>query len=113
MSMKQNIDYPLLISEIEKFNSETHCQSIEEIISIVDYALRISYSGYLQYDAQNSILKLHSHSKDRTIVPWALIIVGYVKKFGNDAQIIFDKGEIKPNMIHIKLLHPSVIQIAE
>jgi HTH-type transcriptional regulator, sugar sensing transcriptional regulator len=113
MSMKQDIDYPLLISEIEKFNRETHCQSIEEIISIVDYALRISYSGYLQYDAQNSILKLHSHSKDRTIVPWALIIVGYVKKFGNDAQIIFDKGEIKPNMIHIKLFHPSVIQIAE
>ncbi|HJU78487.1 MAG TPA: helix-turn-helix domain-containing protein [Nitrososphaeraceae archaeon] len=113
MSMKQNIDFSLLMSEIEKFSSETQCQSTEEIISIVDYALRISYSGYLEHDTQNNILKLHSHSKDRSIVPWALIIIGYIKKFGNDAQIIFDKGELKTNTMYIQLLHPTVIQVAE
>lgn len=113
MSMKQDIDYPLLVSEIEKFSSETQCQSTEEIINIVDYALRISYSGYLEHDTQNNILKLHSHSRDRSIVPWALIIVGYIKKFGNNAQIIFDKGELKTNTMYIQLLHPTVIQVAE
>lgn len=113
MSMKQDIDYPLLVSEIEKFSSEAQCQSTEEIINIIDYALRISYSGYLEHDTQNNILKLHSHSKDRSIVPWALIIVGYIKKFGNDAQIIFDKGELKTNTVYIQLLHPTVIQVAE
>jgi sugar-specific transcriptional regulator TrmB len=113
MSMKQDIDYPLLVSEIEKFSSEAQCQSTEEIIRIVDYALRISYSGYLEHDTQNNILKLHSHSKDRSIVPWALIIVSYIKKFGNDAQIIFDKRELKTNSVYIQLLHPTVIQVAE
>jgi sugar-specific transcriptional regulator TrmB len=113
MSMKQDIDYPLLVSEIEKFSSEAQCQNTEEIINIIDYALRISYSGYLEHDTQNNILKLHSHSKDRSIVPWALIIVGYIKKFGNDAQIIFDKGELKTNTVYIQLLHPTVIQVAE
>ena len=113
MSMKQDIDYPLLVSEIEKFSSEAQCQSTEEIIRIIDYALRISYSGYLEHDTQNNILKLHSHSKDRSIVPWALIIVSYIKKFGNDAQIIFDKRELKTNSVYIQLLHPTVIQVAE
>ena len=113
MSMKQDIDYPLLVSEIEKFSSDTQCQSTEELINIVDYALRISYSGYLEHDTQNNILKLHSHSRDRSIVPWALIIVGYIKKFGNNAQIIFDKGELKTNTMYIQLLNPTVIQVAE
>jgi hypothetical protein len=113
MSMKQDIDYPLLVSEIEKFSSEAQCQSTEEIINIVDYALRLSYSGYLEHDTQNNILKLHSHSKDRSIVPWAFIIVGYIRKFGNDAQIIFDKGELKTNTVYIQLLHSTVIQVAE
>jgi sugar-specific transcriptional regulator TrmB len=113
MSMKQDIDYALLINEIEKFGSDTQCRSIEEIISIVDYALKISYSGYLKYENQNNILKLHSHSKDRSIVPWALIIVGYIKKFGNDAQIIHDSMGLKTNTVYIKLLHSTVIQVAE
>lgn len=113
MSMKQDIDYTLLINEIEKFGGDTQCRSIEEIISIVDYALRISYFGYLKYENQNNILKLHSHSKDRSIVPWALIIVGYIKKFGNDAQIIHDSMGLKTNTVYIKLLHSTVIQVAE
>jgi len=113
MSMKQDIDYTLLINEIEKFGGDTQFRSIEEIISIVDYALRISYSGYLKYENQNNILKLHSHSKDRSIAPWALIIVGYIKKFGNDAQIIHDSMGLKTNTVYIKLLHSTVIQVAE
>lgn len=113
MSMKQDIDYALLINEIEKFGGDTQCRSIEEIISIVDYALRISYSGYLKYENQNNILKLHSHSKDRSIVPWALIIVGYIKKFGNDAQIIHESMGLETNTVYIKLLHSTVIQVAE
>jgi sugar-specific transcriptional regulator TrmB len=113
MSMKQDIDYALLINEIEKFGGDTQCRSIDEIISTVDYALRISYSGYLKYENQNNTLKLYSHSKDRSIVPWALIIVGYIKKFGNDAQIIHDSIGLKTNTVCIKLLHPTVIQVAE
>jgi HTH-type transcriptional regulator, sugar sensing transcriptional regulator len=109
MSIMQDNNYTSLINEIEKFSSETKCQSIEEIISIVDYALRISYSGYLKYENQENMLKLHFDSKERSMVPWAIIIVAYVKKFGNDAQIIYDNSQLKANTIYIKLLHPAVI----
>ncbi|HEX5921290.1 MAG TPA: helix-turn-helix domain-containing protein [Nitrososphaeraceae archaeon] len=110
MSIMQDNNYTSLINEIEKFSSETNCQSIEEIVSIVDYALRISYSGYLKYENQENMLKLHFDSKERSMVPWAIIIVAYVKKFGNDAQIIYDNSQLKANTIYIKLLHPAVIQ---
>jgi sugar-specific transcriptional regulator TrmB len=113
MSMKKDNNYALLIEKIEKLDSEAQCKSIEEIINVVDYALRISYSGYLKYENQNNMLKLHFDSKDRSIVPWALIVVGYIKKFGNDAQIIHDNSELKTNTIYIKLSHPTVIQVAE
>lgn len=111
MSIIQDNNYTLLINEIEKFSSETKCQSIEEIVSIVDYALRISYSGYLKYENQENMLKLHFDSKERSMVPWAIIIVAYVKKFGNDAQIIYDNSQLKANTIYIKLLHPAVIHV--
>jgi HTH-type transcriptional regulator, sugar sensing transcriptional regulator len=113
MSMKKDNDYSFLIEEIEKLDSVTRCKSIEEIINTVDYALRISYSGYLKYENQNNMLQLHFDSKDRSIVPWALIVVGYIKKFGNDAQIIHDDSELKTNTIYIKISHPTVIQVAE
>lgn len=109
MSIMQDNNYTSLINEIEKFSSETNCQTIEEIVSIVDYALRISYSGYLKYENQENMLKLHFDSKERSMVPWAIIIVAYVKKFGNDAQIIYDNSQLKANTIYIKLLHPVVI----
>ena len=109
MSIMQDNNYTSLINEIEKFSSETNCQSIEEIVSIVDYALRISYSGYIKYENQENMLKLHFDSKERSMVPWAIIIVAYVKKFGNDAQIIYDNSQLKANTIYIKLLHPAVI----
>ena len=98
----QDNNYTSLINEIEKFSSETNCQSIEEIVSIVDYALRISYSGYLKYENQENMLKLHFDSKERSMVPWAIMIVAYVKKFGNDAQIIYDNSQLKANTIYIK-----------
>jgi HTH-type transcriptional regulator, sugar sensing transcriptional regulator len=109
MSILQDNNYTSLINEIEKFSSETNCQSIEEIVSIVDYALRISYSGYLKYENHENMLKLHFDSKERSMIPWAIIIVAYVKKFGNDAQIIYDNSQLKANTIYIKLLHPAVI----
>jgi sugar-specific transcriptional regulator TrmB len=108
MSIMRDNNYSSLINEIEKYSSKTNCQSIDEMVSIVDYALRISYSGYLEYENQE-MLKMHYDSKGRSMVPWVLIIVAYVKKFGNDAQIIYDNGQLKANTVYIKILHPAVI----
>jgi hypothetical protein len=111
ISIKHDDNYTYLIDEIEKFGNEINCKSIEEIVSIIDYALRISYSGYLKYESHNNMLQLHFDSKEKSAVPWALIIMAYIKKFGNDAKIIYDHREMKANTIYIKLLYPSLIHV--
>ena len=110
-SIKQDNDYRSLIDEIEKFGSDIKFHTMEEIISIIDYALRLNYSGYLKYESQNNMLKLHFDSKERSVVPWALIIMAYIKKFGNDAKIIYDDSEMKANTLYLKLLHPNIIHV--
>jgi len=111
LSIKQDSNYSSLIVEIEKFSSDITCQSIDDIIRIVDSALKISYSGYLNYEPQNNMLKLHFDSKEKSIVPWILIITAYIKKFGNDSKIIHDHSEKNTNSIYIKILNPNVIHV--
>ncbi|MDW0178163.1 MAG: helix-turn-helix domain-containing protein [Nitrososphaeraceae archaeon] len=111
LSIKQDSNYSSLVGEIEKFSSDIRCQSIDDMIRIVDSALKISYSGYLNYEPQNKMLKLHFDSKEKSIVPWVLIITAYIKKFGNDSKIIHDHGEKNTNSIYIKLLNPNVIHV--
>lgn len=111
LSIKQDSNYSSLIGEIEKFSSDITCQSIDDIIRIVDSALKISYSGYLNYEPQNNMLKLHFDSKEKSIVPWILIITAYIKKFGNDSKIIHDHSEKNTNSIYIKILNPNVIHV--
>jgi sugar-specific transcriptional regulator TrmB len=111
LSIKQDNNYTSLVDKIEKYCNDMRCHSIEEIIGIVDYALRLSYSGYLKYQNQTNMLELHYDSREKSAVPWALIIIAFIKKFGNDAKIIYDHSEIKSNAIYIKLLHPSVIRV--
>jgi Predicted transcriptional regulators len=111
LSIKQDSNYSSLIGEIEKFSSDITCQSIDDIIRIVDSALKISYSGYLNYEPQNNMLKLHFDSKEKSIVPWILIITAYIKKFGNDSKIIHDNSEKNTNSIYIKILNPNVIHV--
>ncbi|HZO10516.1 MAG TPA: helix-turn-helix domain-containing protein, partial [Nitrososphaeraceae archaeon] len=109
LSIKHDDNYTYLINEIEKYGNEINCKSIEEIVSIIDYALRISYSGYITYESQNDMLQLHFDSKEKSPVRWALIIIAYIKKIGKDAKIIYDQREMKENTIYIKLLYPSMI----
>jgi HTH-type transcriptional regulator, sugar sensing transcriptional regulator len=111
LSIKHDDNYTYLINEIEKYGNEINCKSIEEIVSIIDYALRISYSGYITYESQNDMLQLHFDSKEKSPVPWALIIIAYIKKIGKDAKIIYDQREMKENTIYIKLLYPSMIHV--
>ena len=103
LSIKQENDYGSVIDEIEKIGGDINCRKIEEVINIVDYALKLSYSGYINYENRRNMLKIHFDSKEKSIVPWALVIVAYMKKFGNDAKIIYDHKETKPSTLYIQL----------
>jgi sugar-specific transcriptional regulator TrmB len=111
LSIKQENDYGSVIDEIEKIGGDINCRTIEEVISIIDYALKLSYSGYINYENQRNMLKIHFDSKEKSIVPWALVIVAYIKKFGNDAKIIYDHKESKASTLYIQLLKPNLIHV--
>ena len=66
MSIKQDNNYTSLINEIEKFSSETNCQSIENS-KYCRLCTENSYSGYLKYENQENMLKLHFDSKERSM----------------------------------------------
>ena len=111
LSIKPDGNYSLLVDQIEKFSGEIKCESIDDIVHVVDSALKISYSGNLDYEPQNNMLKLQFDSKEKSIVPWILIITAYIKKFGNDCKIIDDLCEKNTNSVYIKILNPNVIHV--
>jgi hypothetical protein len=111
LSIKKDNDYSSLIDEIEKFDSDVKCQNIEEIIRIVDYALRMCYLGYLKYENQNNNLEIYFDSKEKSVVPWVLIIMAYIQKFGNNPIITYDQGELKGNTVYMTFQSPNLIHV--
>ena len=111
LSIKKDNDYSSLTDQIEKFSSDLKCKNIEEIISIVDYALRMCYFGYVIFENQNNNLKIHFDSKEKSVAPWVLIIMAYLKKFGNNTTIAYDQGELKGITVYIKFQSPNLIHV--
>jgi hypothetical protein len=111
ISIKKDNDYSFLTDQIEKFSGELKCKNIEEIISIVDYALRMCYFGYVSFENQNNNLKIHFDSKEKSVAPWVLIIMAYIKKFGNNPTIAYDQGELKGITVYIKFQSPNLIHV--
>jgi hypothetical protein len=111
LSIKPDGNFSLLVDQIEKCSGEIKCESIDDMIHMIDSALKISYSGNLDYEPQNNMLKLQFDSKEKSIVPWILIITAYIKKFGNDCKIIDDNSEKNTNSVYIKILNPNVIHV--
>ncbi|MDP9197457.1 MAG: hypothetical protein M3O24_02710 [Thermoproteota archaeon] len=82
------------------------CQySINELIQLVDYAMRLFYEGDLRYDKVYNMLVLRSGSSDKSLIPWALLIMSYLKNIGNEAKIIRDPENGIGNRVHLKLSH--------
>jgi len=111
LSIKPDGNYSLLVDQIEKFSGEIKYENIDDMVHMMDSALKISYSGNLDYEPQNNMLKLQFDSKEKSIVPWILIITAYIKKFGNDCKIIDDLSEKNTNSVYIKILNPNVIHV--
>ena len=111
LSIKPDGNYSLLVDQIEKFSGEIKYENIDDMVHMIDSALKISYSGNLDYEPQNNMLKLQFDSKEKSIVPWILIITAYIKKFGNDCKIIDDLSEKNTNSVYIKILNPNVIHV--
>ena len=81
---------------------------IDELIRLIDYAMRLFCEGDLRYDIMYNMLVLRSESSEKSLIPWALVIMSYLKKIGNEAKMICDPEKVIGNRIHLKLSKPII-----
>src|SRR5919112_3393530 len=72
----------------EKYGLKITGMSANEIMDLVDSALKISCLGGLKHDKNNNIVSLQSKLDDKQILPWALVLASYFKYTGNEPRIM-------------------------
>jgi len=100
LELAQAIDerYSLKISEMR----------VNEMMDLVDSALKISCLGGLKHDRNNNIVSLQSKVETKQILPWALVLASYFKLTGNEARIMQQQPAQGKNvqLMHLWLSKP-------
>jgi sugar-specific transcriptional regulator TrmB len=72
----------------ERYSLKISEMRANEMMDLVDSALKISCLGGLKHDRNNNIVSLQSKVETKQILPWALILASYFKLTGNEARIM-------------------------
>jgi len=72
----------------ERYGLKISGMSANEMMELVDSALKISCLGGLKHDRNNNIVSLQSKVDTKHILPWALVLASYFKLTGNEARIM-------------------------
>jgi HTH-type transcriptional regulator, sugar sensing transcriptional regulator len=99
-------DLAPIVNAIEHAGIRIMQYSINELIRLIDYAMRLFYEGDLRYDIMYNMLVLRSESSEKSLIPWALVIMSYLNKIGNEAKMICDPEKVIGNRVHLKLSNP-------
>jgi len=70
----------------KKYGLNISTMSTNEVMDLVDSALKISCLGGLKVDRNNNILSLQSKADNKQILPWALVLASYFKLTGNEPR---------------------------
>jgi hypothetical protein len=90
----------------ERYGLNISGMSADEIMDLVDSALKISCLGGLKHDKNNNIVSLQSKLDTKHILPWALVLASYFKLLGNDARIMQQQQGKNIQLMHIWLSKP-------
>ena len=88
----------------ERYGLKISGMSANEMMDLVDSALKISCLGGLKLDRNNNIVSLQSKLDTKQILPWALILASYFKNTGNEARIIQQQQQQQQGK-NMQLLH--------
>lgn len=99
-------DLAPIVNAIEHAGIRIMQYNINELIRLIDYAMRLFYEGDLRYDIMYNMLVLRSESSEKSLIPWALVIMSYLNKIGNEAKMICDPEKVIGNRVHLKLSNP-------
>ncbi len=88
----------------ERHGLKISAMSTNEIMELVDSALKISCLGGLKHDRNNNIVSLQSKLETKHILPWALVLASYFKFTGNEARIMQQQQQQLQSK-NIQLMH--------
>jgi len=77
-----------------------------EVMGLVDSALKISCLGGLKHDRNNNIVSLQSKVDSKHVLPWALVLVSYFKRAGNEPRIMQQSRQTGAQLVHLRLSKP-------
>jgi len=93
----------------KKYGLNISTMSTNEVMDLVDSALKISCLGGLKVDRNNNILSLQSKADNKQILPWALVLASYFKLIGNEPRIMQlqqqEKGQ-GAQLMHLRFSKP-------
>jgi hypothetical protein len=62
---------------IEKYGIDLKNLDQDDMLKIIDLALKISYSGGIKFDKNNGIITIYSKNKNKYLVVWSFLISCY------------------------------------
>lgn len=87
----------------ERYGLKISGMSANEMMELVDSALKISCLGGLKHDRNNNIVSLQSKVDTKHILPWALVLASYFKLTGNEARIMQQQQQKQSK--NVQLMH--------
>ncbi|HKH85790.1 MAG TPA: helix-turn-helix domain-containing protein [Nitrososphaera sp.] len=95
----------------EKYGLNISGMSANEIMDLIDSALKISCLGGLKHDRSNNMVSLQSKLDSKQVLPWALVLASYFKSTGNEPRIMQQQQQQQGKSIqlmHLWLSKPLV-----
>jgi HTH-type transcriptional regulator, sugar sensing transcriptional regulator len=94
----------------EKYGLNISGMSANEIMDLIDSALKISCLGGLKHDRSNNMVSLQSKLDSKQVLPWALVLASYFKSTGNEPRIMQQQQQQGKSiqLMHLWLSKPLV-----
>jgi sugar-specific transcriptional regulator TrmB len=95
----------------ERYGLNISGMSANEIMDLIDSALKISCLGGLNHDRSNNMVSLQSKLDSKQVLPWALVLASYFKSTGNEPRIMQQQQQQQGKsmqLMHLRLSKPLV-----
>jgi HTH-type transcriptional regulator, sugar sensing transcriptional regulator len=97
----------IFVKSMEKCGIEISDNHIYTVLNIIDFALRMQFSGSLKHDKSSNTIIIQSKQDSKPVLPWAVLLTLYLKYIGNDSKIMpSSKQGSCAEIIYIKLSKP-------
>jgi sugar-specific transcriptional regulator TrmB len=96
----------------ERYGLNLSGMSANEIMDLIDSALKLSCLGGLKHDRSNNMVSLQSKLDSKQVLPWALVLASYFKSTGNEPRIMQQQQQQQQGksiqLMHLRLSKPLV-----